>query len=43
MAAAMLVEACGGTAEAIALAARWTGKITARSGRAVIARDASAA
>jgi len=43
MAAAMRVEACGGTAEAIALAARWTGKITARSGRAVIARDASAA
>ena len=43
MAAAMLVEACGGTAEATALAARWTRKIPARSARAVNARDASAA
>ena len=43
MAAVMLMEACGGTAEASALAARWTRKITARSARAVNARNASAA
>ena len=43
MAAAMLVEACGSTAEATALAARWTYRITARSARAVNARDANAA
>ena len=43
MAAAMLVEACGSTAETTALATRWTSKITARSARAVNARDASAA
>ena len=43
MAAAMLVEACGGKAEATALVARWTRRITARSARAVNARDASAA
>jgi hypothetical protein len=43
MAAAMLVEACGGRAEASALTARWTRKITARSARAVNARNASAA
>jgi|SRR5271165_1615983 len=42
IAAAMLVEACS-QAEARALAARWTRKITARSARAVNARDASAA
>jgi hypothetical protein len=33
MAAAMLVEACGSKAEASALAARWTRKISARSAR----------
>jgi hypothetical protein len=38
MAAAMLVEACGGKAEASALAAHWTRKITARSVRAVNVR-----
>jgi hypothetical protein len=43
MAAAMLVEACGSKAEASALAGRWTRKVTARSARAVNARDASAA
>jgi hypothetical protein len=43
MAAAMLVETCGGKAEASAFAARWTRKITARSARAVSARDAGAA
>jgi len=43
IAAAMLIEACGGKAEASALAARWTPKITARSARAVNARGASAA
>jgi hypothetical protein len=41
MAAAMLAEACGGTAEARRLAARWTRKITAREARGVIARNAS--
>ncbi len=40
MAAARLVEACSSQAEATALAARWTRKITARSARAVNARDA---
>ena len=43
MAAAMLVEAFGSTAEATALAARWTRRITARSARAVNARDTGAA
>ena len=43
MAAAMLGEACGSKAVASALAARWTRKITARSARAVNARNASAA
>jgi hypothetical protein len=43
LAAAMLVEACGSKAEAAALAARWTRRITARSARAVNARDASVA
>jgi hypothetical protein len=43
MAAAMLAEACGGTAKARRLAARWTRKITARETRAVIARNASTA
>jgi len=43
MAATMLVEACGSKAAASALAARWTRKITARSARAVNARNASAA
>ena len=43
MAAAMLAEACGGTAEARRLAARWTRKITAREARGVIARNASTA
>jgi hypothetical protein len=43
MAAAMLVEACRSQAEANALAARWTRRITARSARAVKARDGSAA
>jgi hypothetical protein len=37
------VEACGSRAEATALAARWTRRITARSARAVNARGASAA
>jgi len=37
------VEGCGSTAEATALAARWTRRITARSARAVNARDANAA
>jgi hypothetical protein len=41
MAAAMLAEAYGGTAEARRLAARWTRKITAREARAVMARNAS--
>jgi hypothetical protein len=41
MATAMLVEACGNTAEATALAARWTRRITVRSARAVNARDAN--
>jgi hypothetical protein len=40
MAAARLVEACSSQAEATALAARWTRKITARSARTVNARDA---
>ncbi len=40
--AAMLAEACGGTAEARRLA-QWTRKITAREARAVIARNASTA
>lgn len=43
IAAAMLVEACGSKAEVTALAARWTLRITARSARAVNARDASTA
>jgi hypothetical protein len=43
MAAAILLEACGTKAEASTLAARWTRKITARSARAVNARNASAA
>ncbi len=43
MAAAMLVEACRSKAEATALAARWTRKITARSAGAVNARDTGGA
>lgn len=43
IAAAMLAEACGGTAQARRLAARWTRKISLREARAVIARNASAA
>ena len=43
MAAAMLVEACGSTAEARRLAARWTRKIIARSAQTVNGRNASAA
>jgi hypothetical protein len=41
MAAAMLAETCGGTAEARRLAV-WTRKIAAREARTVIARNASA-
>ena len=40
LAAAMLAEACGGTAEARRLAARWTRKITEREARVVAARSA---
>jgi hypothetical protein len=43
MAAAMLAEACGGTAEARRLAARWTRRITAREAHSVMARNASTA
>jgi hypothetical protein len=41
MAAAMLGEACGGTAEARRLSARWTRKITAREARVVAHRNAA--
>jgi hypothetical protein len=41
MAAAMLAEACGGTAEARRLAAAWTRKIAAREARTVMARTGS--
>jgi hypothetical protein len=43
MVAAMLVEACGGTAQARQLATRWTRKISARSAQTVNAHKASAA
>ena len=43
MATAMLIEVCGGGAQAGQLAARWTQKITARSAQTVNARNASAA
>jgi hypothetical protein len=41
LASAMLVEACGGRAEARRLAARWTEKITVREARAVADRNAA--
>jgi alkylhydroperoxidase/carboxymuconolactone decarboxylase family protein YurZ len=43
MAAAMLVEACGGRTQARQLAARWTRKIAARSAQAVNGRNAGVA
>ena len=43
LAAAMLGEACGGSAEARRLAARWTQKITVREARAVADRNAAMA
>jgi len=43
LAAAMLAEACGGTAEARRLAARWTRKITTREARVAAARSTSTA
>ena len=43
IAAAMLAEACGGTAEARRLVVRWTRAITAREAPTVIACNASTA
>jgi hypothetical protein len=43
LAAAMLTEACGGTAEARRLAARWARKITIREARVIAARSAGSA